>query len=64
MEELDICELVYNKWMYPIKQAMKTFKAYVCNKVRSKASMALGYIYDETIRFVTEYMIEFKHVRC
>jgi hypothetical protein len=26
--------------------------------------MAEGYIYDETIGFVTEYMQEFKHVRC
>jgi hypothetical protein len=63
MEELDICELVHNKWMYSIKWAMKTFKVYVPNKVRSKASMALGYVYDETIGFVTKYMIEFKHVR-
>jgi len=26
--------------------------------------MAEGYIYDETIGFVPEYMREFKHVRC
>ncbi len=63
MEELDICKLVHNKWMYLIERTMKTFKTYVHNKARSKASMALGYIYDETIRFVTKYMIEFKHVK-
>jgi hypothetical protein len=63
MEELDICKLVHNKWMYLVERVMKTFKAYVHNRARSKALMVLGYIYDETIRFVIEYMIEFKHVK-
>jgi hypothetical protein len=49
--------------MYPIERAMKVFKGYICNKVRLKTSMAEAYIYDETIRFVNEYMVEFKHVR-
>jgi hypothetical protein len=39
--------------MYPIERAMKVFKGYVRN--RPKASMAEGYILDETIGFVTEY---------
>ncbi|CAM6039743.1 unnamed protein product [Sphagnum compactum] len=50
-------------WMYLIERALKTFKAYVQNKARPEASMAEGYIYDETIGFVIEYMQEFKHVR-
>jgi hypothetical protein len=60
VEELAICGLVHVRWMYPIEHALKTFKVYVRNKVRPKASMAKGYIYDETIGFVTEYMQEFK----
>jgi hypothetical protein len=64
VEELAICDPMHVRWMYPIERALKTFKAYVRNKARHEASMAEGYIYDETIRFVIEYMQEFKHVRC
>ncbi len=64
VEELAICGQVHVRWMYPIERALKTFKAYVRNKARPEALMAEGYIYDETIRFVTEYMQKFKHVRC
>jgi hypothetical protein len=63
VEELNICGLVHSRWMYPIENAMKVFKGYICNKARLKASMAEGYIYNETIRFVNKYMVEFKHVR-
>jgi hypothetical protein len=42
--------------MYPIEQAMKVFKGYVHNRSRLEASMAEGYILDETIGFVIEYL--------
>jgi len=35
----------------------------VQNKAQPEASIAKGYIYDETIGFVIEYMQEFKHVQ-
>jgi hypothetical protein len=62
VEELNICGPIHTHWMYPIKRAMKVFKGYVCNRSRPKASMAKGYILDETIRFVTEYLQDFHHV--
>ncbi len=31
VEELDVCGLVYNHWMYPMERMMKVFKGYVCN---------------------------------
>jgi hypothetical protein len=49
--------------MYPIERAMKVFKGYVRNRSRLEASMAKGYILDETIGFVTEYLQDFHHVR-
>jgi hypothetical protein len=52
VEELAICNLVHVRWMYPIECALKTFKAYVQNKARPKASMAKGYIYDETHYYI------------
>jgi hypothetical protein len=50
--------------MYPIEWAMKVFKGYLCNRSRPEASMAEGYILDETIGFVTEYLQDLCHVRC
>jgi hypothetical protein len=63
VEELDICGPVHTRWMYPIERAMKVFKGYVRNRSRPEASMAEGYILDETIGFVTEYLQDFRHVR-
>jgi len=53
VEKLDVCGPIHARWMYPIEQALKMFKTYVRNKDRLEASMAKGYIYDETIGFVT-----------
>ncbi len=63
VEELDICGPIHTRWMYPIEQAMKVFKGYVCNRSRREASMAEGYILDKTIGFVTKYLQDFCHVR-
>jgi hypothetical protein len=49
--------------MYPIERAMKVFKGYVRNRSRPEASMAEGYMVDETIGFVTKYLQNFRHVR-
>ncbi len=62
-EELVICGLVHSRWMYPIERAMKVFKGFVRNRTRLQTSMVEGYILNETIRFVIEYMREFVHVK-
>jgi hypothetical protein len=38
------------------------FKTYVRNRAHLEASMIEGYLYDETIRFVIEYMQDFSDV--
>jgi hypothetical protein len=63
VEEWDICGPVHTRWMYPIKHIMKVFKGYVCNRSRPKASMVEGYILDETIGFVIEYLQDLYHVQ-
>ncbi len=63
VEELDVCGPVHARWTYPIEQALKMFKTYVRNRALPEACMAEGYLYDETIGFVTEYMQDFSHVR-
>jgi len=63
VEELDVCGPVHVRWMYPIEQALKMFKTYVRSRARPEASMAEGYFYDKTIRFVTKYMQIFSDVQ-
>jgi hypothetical protein len=57
--ELDLCGPVTTKWMYPVERYMKTLKGYVRNMARLEASMAEGYVKDECIGFVTEYLQRF-----
>jgi hypothetical protein len=51
--------------MYPIERYMKTLKGYVWNMARPEACMAEGYLKDECIGFVTEYLQRFDvvHIR-
>jgi hypothetical protein len=62
MEELATCGPIYNRWMYPIERTMGTFTRYVQNWARPEASMAVGYMVNETLGFVTKYMQGFQHV--
>jgi hypothetical protein len=59
VQELDLCEPMSIRWMYPIERYMKTLKEYVRNMARPEASMAEGYVKDECIGFVTEYLQRF-----
>ncbi len=63
VEDLEQFGPVSARWMYPLERYMKLLKAYVRNYRRPEASMALGYIRDETLGFLTEYMAEYQHVR-
>jgi hypothetical protein len=45
--------------MYPVERYMKTLKRYVWNMARPEALIAEGYIKDEGIGFVTEYLQRF-----
>jgi hypothetical protein len=59
VQELDLYGLVSIRWMYPVERYMKTLKGYVWKMARLEASMAEGYVKDECIGFVTEYLQRF-----
>jgi hypothetical protein len=42
-----------------VERYMKTLKGYVRNMARPKASMAEGYVKDECIGFIIEYLQRF-----
>lgn len=63
VEELIILGLAQVRWMYPIEQTMMTLKNHVKNRARPKASIAHGYVLEETMGFATSYMHGFDVVR-
>ena len=62
VQELDLCGPVSTRWMYPVEKYIKTLKGYVKNMVRPETSMAEGYLKDEYLEFVTEYLQRFDYV--
>jgi hypothetical protein len=62
VQELDLCGPVIARWMYLVKRYMKTLKDYVRNMVRPEASMVEGYLKEECLGFVTEYLQRFNAV--
>jgi hypothetical protein len=56
VQELDMCGPVATRWMYPVERYMKILKSYVRNTARPKATMAEGYVKEECIGFITEYL--------
>ena len=63
VEELFILGPVQVRWMYPIERTMMTLKTHVKNRARPEASIAHGYLLDETMGFATSYMHGFDVVR-
>jgi hypothetical protein len=51
-----MCGPVATRWMYPVERYMKILKSYVRNTARPKATMAEGYVKEECIGFITEYL--------
>jgi len=62
MDELDLCGPVSIRWMYLVEIYMKTLKTYVCDMVKPKGSMVEGYIKDECLSFIIEFLQRFEVV--
>jgi hypothetical protein len=63
VDELDLCGPIATRWMYPMERYMKTLKLYVWNMTRLEASMAKGYVQDDCLGFITEYLQRFDVVK-
>ncbi len=59
-KELDLCGPVSARWMYPVERYMKVLKNHVRNMARPEACMAEGYLKDECLGFITEYLQRFE----
>ncbi|KAL3675553.1 hypothetical protein R1sor_025501 [Riccia sorocarpa] len=63
VEEIDIAGPVATRWMYHVERYLGTLKQYVRSKYRPEGCMAEGYMMDEALGFITEYMHNFQAVR-
>ena len=63
VEKLIILGPAEVRWMYPIERTMMTLKNHVKNRARPEASIARGYLLEETMGFATSYMHGFDVVR-
>ena len=52
--ELYWCGPVHARWMYSVERYLGHLKSLVRNKARPEGSMAMGYMYEEALGFVTE----------
>ena len=59
VEELFMCGPVQTQSMYPIKHFMKVLKGFVKNKAKSEGNMAYGYMREESIGFMNEYLSKY-----
>lgn len=59
-KELDLCGPINARWMYPMERYIKVLKSHVRNTARSEASMAKGYLKDECLGFITQYLHRFE----
>jgi len=59
VEELFICGPVQTRSMYPFERFMKVLKGFVKNKAKPEGSMAYGYMREESIGFMNEFLCEY-----
>ena len=59
VEELFICGPVHTRSMYPIERFLKGLKGFVKNKSKPEGSMAYGYMREESIGFMNEYLSQY-----
>ena len=55
-----MCGPVAIRWMYLVEKYMKTLKSYIWNTTRPEAE---GYMKEECIGFITEYLQRFDAIQ-
>ena len=56
VREVQLCGLVYLRWMYHFERFMKILKGYVRNRNRPEGCIAECYIVEEAVEYCSEYL--------
>jgi hypothetical protein len=63
VDELEMLGPVATRWCYPMERFMSVLKGYVRNRSKPEGSMAMGYTWDASLGFITEYLDLYPHTR-
>jgi hypothetical protein len=63
VDELEVLGPVATRWCYPVERFMSVLKGYVRNRSKPEGSMAMGYTWDASLGFITEYLDLYPHTR-
>ena len=56
VDEIAMASVVSTLWMFFLECFMKTLKAFVCQKARLEGSMAEGWLVQESILYISEFL--------
>ncbi|MCO5574600.1 hypothetical protein L7F22_028388 [Adiantum nelumboides] len=59
VDEIEMAGTVHCRWMFFLERFMKTLKGFVRQKARPEGSMAEGWIVQESLVYITEWIAEF-----
>ena len=56
VDEVALASIVHARWMFFLKRFMKTLKGFVRQRARPKASMAEGWLAQESMAHIAEFL--------
>ncbi len=59
VDEIEMAGTVHCRWMFFLERFMKTLKGFVRQKARPEGSMAEGWIVQESLVYIAEWIAEF-----
>ena len=59
VDEVALAGTVHSRWMFFLERFMKTLKGFVRQRARPEGSMAEGWLVQESLVFITEFLISY-----
>ena len=57
VDEVAVAGTVHSRWMFFLERFMKTLKGFVRQRARPEGSMAMGWLVQESLVYITEFLI-------
>ena len=56
VDEVAVAGIVHSRWMFFLERFMKTLKGFVRQRARPEGSMAMGWLVQESLVYITEFL--------
>ena len=57
VEEVRVAGTIHSRWMFFLERFMKTLKGFVRQRARPEGSMAMGWLVQESLVHITEFLV-------